>query len=503
MFGPNGVWSNPGAYGVAWERPCSLEYMRPDGRKGFHINCGIRIQGGVSRSAIPKHGLRLLFKSVYGASKLDYDLYPDSSVHEFDTLTLHGSFNDHWLWVGNAAVMHRDQWCRDTQNALGGYGPHGTYVHLYLNGLYWGLYNIGEKGDGSYASSYLGGEKEEYDAFNSDEIIDGDGNAWGTMFAIANAGITSDAAFTNLSQYLNVPNFIDYMLMNFYAANTDWPGHNWNAARRRVPGAGFHFFSWDAEWVFGIGAGVTSDLSGTTGGSPGTLYNALRAHPEFRVQFGDHAQKHLFQGGALTPGPAQARWQARADEIQRAIVCELSRWVPGVTLPVWQSAESSVLGWFPQRTSILINQLRAAGLYPTLNPPGFSPAGGLVPPGYALALTNANPSGALYYTLDGSDPRRWGGAVAPGAVAYTTPLVLSNAVFLRTRVRDGTNWSALVEAPFYVVQDFSRLAVTEIMYHPPSAAFPGDEYEFLELKNTGPIALDLSGLEFTEASPSR
>ena len=35
------------------------------------------------------------------------------------------------------------------------------------------------------------------------------------------------------------PNFIDYLLMNFYSANADWPGHNWNAARRRAPGAGF------------------------------------------------------------------------------------------------------------------------------------------------------------------------------------------------------------------------------------------------------------------------
>jgi hypothetical protein len=224
MFGPNGVWSNPGAYGVAWERPCSVEYMRPDGKDGFHINCGIRIQGGVSRSAIPKHGLRLLFKRIYGAGKLDYELYPDSPVHEFDTLTLHGGFNDHWLWGGNAATMHRDQWCRDAQNEMGGFGPHGVFVHLYLNGLYWGLYNIGEKGDAAFASSYLGGETEEYDAFNSDELVDGDPNAWNAMFAIADAGITNDLAYTNLSQYLNIPNFIDYMLMNFYAANTGLAG---------------------------------------------------------------------------------------------------------------------------------------------------------------------------------------------------------------------------------------------------------------------------------------
>ena len=499
MFGPAGVWSNPDAYGVAYERACSVEYMRPDGKKGFNVNCGIRIQGGVSRSAIPKHGLRLLFKDIYGPGKLDYNLYSDSTVQQFDTLTLHGSFNDHWLWVGGGAVMHRDQWCRDTQNALGGYAPHGTYVQLYLNGLYWGLYNIGEKGDAGFASSYLGGDKEEYDAFNSDELIDGDANAWNTMFGLANAGVTNDTAYTNLSQYLNIPNFIDYMLMNFYAANTDWPGHNWNAVRRRVPGAGFHFVSWDAEWTFGIGSDVNTDRTGESGGSPGTLYARLRAHPEFVVQFGDHAQKHLFNNGLLTPAPVQARWQKRSTEIDRAIVTETARWVPGVTRANWVSAESYVFSWFPQRTAILINQLRNAGLLPSLNAPAFAPYGGLVPPNYPLALTNSNGAGSVYFTTDGSDPRVWGGALALSAQLYTSPLVLTNAVFFRARVRNGTNWSALVEAPFYVVQDFAGLKVTEIMYHPPVfGTNTSDDLEFLELKNIGTNLLDLSGLQFTD-----
>lgn len=499
LFGPSGVWSNPQAEGVAWERACSLEYMRPDGDKGFNVNCGIRIQGGASRNLVPKHGLRVLFKNIYGPGKLKYPLYPDASVQEFDTLTLHATFNDHWSWGGAAAQMIRDQWCRDTQNAMGGYGPHGTYAHVYLNGLYWGLYDIGEKGDASYAASYLGGEKEGYDAFNSDELIDGDTGAWNTMFNIANAGVTNDVAYTNVSQYLNIPNFIDYMLMNFYAANTDWPWHNWNAARRRVPGAGFHFFCWDAEWTFGIGNDVNTDRTGETGGSPGTLYTRLRQHPEFRMQFADHAQKHLFNNGALTPAVTDARWMKRAMEIDRAIVGESARWGGGNTRQTWLTAQSAVRSWFPVRTAILINQLRNAGLYPQLNAPGFSQLGGLVAPAYPLVITNGNISGLIYFTLDGSDPRLWGGGLSASAQLYSAPLVLTNAAFVRARVRDGANWSALVEAAFYIVQDFSSLAVTEIMYHPLAfGAFAGDELEFLELKNTGTNTLDLSGLQFTD-----
>lgn len=499
LLGPNGIYVNTDASGALWERACSLEYMRPDGKKGFQQNCGIRVQGGVSRSAMRKHGLRVLFKNVYGDGKLSYDLFPESPVKEFDTLTLHGSFNDHWGWVGGAAQMQRDMWCRDTQNAMGGYGPHGTYVHLYLNGLYWGLYNIGEKGDASFAAHYLGGDKTEYDALNSDEVIDGDSQAWSSLMSLISAGVKTDAAYTNVSAYLNIPNFIDYLLMNFYAANTDWPGHNWNAARHRVPGAGFHFFSWDAEWTFFVGSDASTDRTGITDGSPGALYAGLRAHPEFRRLFGDHAQRHLFNGGVLTPAASEARWMKRANEIDRAIVPETARWGYGNTHNTWLAEQALVRGgWFPGRTATLIAQLRSAGLLPATLAPVFAPHGGLVPFGYSLSVSNPNPAGVVYYTVDGGDPRLWGGGIAASARVYTQPLQITNSMTLSTRVLRNAEWSPLEEVTFYIAQDYSDLAVTEIMYRPvESAPWSGEDFEFLELKNRGTISLDLSGVQFS------
>ena len=41
--------------------------------------------------------------------------------------------------------------------ASGGNAAHGKYVHLYLNGLYWGLYNVHERTDDSFAEAYFGG----------------------------------------------------------------------------------------------------------------------------------------------------------------------------------------------------------------------------------------------------------------------------------------------------------------------------------------------------------
>jgi hypothetical protein len=456
FFGTNGIYSNPLQEGEVWERPCAAQYMPLNGAKGFQINCGIRIQGFTSREplATPKHSLRLLFKQLYGSGLLQYSLYPTSPVTEFDGLVLHASFNDHWVFSGDLAQMQRDRWCADTQQQMGGYGAHGVYVHLYINGLYWGLYDLGERTDASYAAHYLGGEKSDYDAFNDVEVIDGTADDWNATLAIAQAGITNDLAYAALGQNFEIPGFIDYMLMNFYAVNYDWPLSNWRLAGSLERGVKFRIYSWDSEWTFGIGGGaVNSDLTGTTVGTPGLLYTALRQNPEFRQLFGDHVQRHLFNDGLLTPSQCAARWQRRAEEIRRAIDSETARWGMDFmgnpyTQTNWLAEQSLLLSnWFPQRTAILLDQLRAAGLYPAVAAPTFDPPAGIFVAPERIRMDA--PSGRIYYTTNGTDPRLPGGGVSPDAeMARPSGVRITTNTLFRARTFETNVWSALVEAAY-------------------------------------------------------
>jgi hypothetical protein len=86
----------------------------------------------------------------------------------------------------------------------------------------------------------------------------------------------------------------------------------------------------------------------------------------------------------------------------------------------------------------------------------------------------------------------------PSPQTYSAPIILDTHKVLRARIKDGAVWSALMEATYYVEQDFTPLVITELMYNPPGVgSVSGDEFEFLELKNTGASTLDLSGLAFT------
>ncbi len=121
---------------------------------------------------------------------------------------------------------------------------------------------------------------------------------------------------------------------------------------------------------------------------------------------------------------------------------------------------------------------------------------GPIEPGSLLSLSA--PAGSILYTLDGTDPRLTGGAVSPAARWYSSALSVDQNIRVFARARTGTNWSGPAIGTF-VVQT-PPLVVTELMFE-PAPSHPGDtnseSFEFLELRNIGTHALDLSGFRFT------
>ena len=133
---------------------------------------------------------------------------------------------------------------------MGHASPHNDYAHLYVNGMYWGLYNPTERPTASWGASYWGGLKEEYDVTNAGDFLDGNRDAWDEMLDMADAGLEGDAEYELFSQMLDIDAFIDYMILNHYGGNGDWDNHNWYALNRRAPDGKFRFIAWDTELIF-------------------------------------------------------------------------------------------------------------------------------------------------------------------------------------------------------------------------------------------------------------
>ncbi|HYW80738.1 MAG TPA: CotH kinase family protein, partial [Thermoguttaceae bacterium] len=359
-----GIYSNSTMTGDAWERATSVELIDVDGSTQFQIDAGLRIHGGWGRRPWQnsKHSFRLLFRGEYGATKLDYPLFGDEATNKFDTLVLRAGFNDSWTGGNPSTTYLQDPWSARTQNDMGGYGPHGTFVHLYVNGLYWGLYNPVERPNADFAAAYFGGEDEDYDAIVTRKFIDGNTTAWNQLLTTVRA-TTID--YDAVKDQLDLDTFMNYLILNHFGANWDWPQNNWYATHGNLPGGKWQFHSWDGEGNLDRDV-YQNRVSNYGNNGPGEIYQNLRNLPEFRREFADRVHRHLFNDGLLTTAANVERWDKLTAQIDRAIVGESARWGDGgrnqagtaATRDLsWAPAVQSIRNsYFAARPAILIGQ---------------------------------------------------------------------------------------------------------------------------------------------------
>ena len=542
-----GIYIYPGApltnftydTGRGWERKASVEYFDKN-NKSFRLDCGLRIQGGHSRrpEKTPKHSFLLNFDGQYGPTKLNFPLLGEKSSSEFDKLILRAGFGNSWVHHDNnqrtKATYMEDIWTKDTQRAMGHPASNSTYVHLFLNGIYWGIYAPSERMDKDFAQRYIGGDDDDYDVIKDyAEVSDGNILAWNKMHELANAGLENDINYLLIQgknadgtpnyqseSLVDVVNTADYMLINFYGGNSDWDNHNWAAMRNRVnPGKGFKFLCWDGEMMF---SSVNSNiLKENNANCPSRVYQQLLKNSNFKRLVADRVQRHCFNNGVLTPDSTAARWLRRKAQIENSIIAESARWGdyrrdvhPYQTQgpfylytkdDYWVPQQNYMLNtYFPQRTAKFITQLRDAGIFPTTDAPAFfingkSNFGSTISKGDKLTMSTTK--GTVYYTLDGTDPVDWSkNTTSESANIYSQGITLSSSTYIKARTLYNGEWSATSSSFYTIPSDFHDIKITEIHYHPLAGTLvDNSEFEFVELKNTGTFTLNLGGLRLSEA----
>lgn len=466
-----GIYVNARNWGKAWERPVSVELILPEGSAepdghpgGFQIDAGLRMRGGASRGPqFFKHAFRLFFRQEYGEDKLRHPLFGKEGVDEFDKIDLRSSSNFDWAREGNLSdgsqfTFAREVFSRDTQGAMGQPHTKSRYYHLYLNGTYWGIYQTQERAEAAFGASYFGGNRDDFDTVKSSnhvggfttEATDGNLDAFRDLWERCREIGLRDASNENyyalqglgpdgvrdpdLPVLLDVDNLIDYMITIFWTGDGDAVlsnflannrANNWFGIRNRKGDEGFRFFAHDAEHTLGTSTSREDRTGPFTGSNqdnflyanPQWMHQDLMANPEYRLRFADRAQRHFFRNGALTTEAAIERFTKRTSQVAPALPAYGARWADARYLPsyhfgFWENETSEIVtSWIPGRTAIVLDQLRADGLYPDLDPPLFIDAQGTpvpdgsVPSGFALHLDLPDDEGILFYTLDGSDPR--------------------------------------------------------------------------------------------------
>ena len=456
--------SESGVYFRSQEKPgrgpASVELIYPHAPdRGFQVDCAIESHAGYG----VKRALKLVFKNEYGVGKLrtklmqDAPLNGESATTKFDRLVLRSGHTRSFAgYDAGKTTYARDQWLRDTEIAMTGLGAHGSFVHLYLNGFYWGLYNAAERPDGWFTSAHLGGEKSDWMAVNHNGVLHGDDRRWQYLRGpLKDKDMQVLQNYRELQQYLDVEHFADYIILAWYSRLYDWgPDRNWYGGNRNNPPGPFRFFMWDAEYTLFSGATpmawvhvLFTRSAATRSGDMVGIWHALAQSPEFMMLFADQVYQHCFRG-ALTEERSIARWRRLVAFIESAVVAESARWgdarkalgEPTRTrndtfLPQVRRVEEVMTG----NVSHFIEVLRQEDYYPRIDPPEPTRIS-------ASSVTLLQTQGAeIYVTRDGSDPRAVGGVVSKRAehVRSGDSIALEGGRKLKARARDGIEWSAL------------------------------------------------------------
>jgi len=249
--------------GDEWERPAFLEIFHGDTSNrtsNFATEVGIRVRGGWSRATGQK-SFSVYFKDIYGIKNLSrstYDLIPGakkadgSRVDTFKGFMLRNGAND------AEYTKFYDVFLQDLLSDRSFSTQAGEPCIVYLNGEYWGPYNLQERYSDNHTQYKYGVDNANVISYDNGELDDGNPGEE-TLFLDAVNNFISTGNYSEFCNKFDINNFIDYWAAEIYIYNEDWPHNNYRIwrARNTVPNNPYGDTKWryqmfDTEFALGI-----------------------------------------------------------------------------------------------------------------------------------------------------------------------------------------------------------------------------------------------------------
>ncbi|MCD6543570.1 MAG: CotH kinase family protein [Flavobacteriaceae bacterium] len=228
-----------------WERPVHFSFYDKDtGELGTEFNAGIKIFGGWSR-ANDQRSLSIFARGQYGTSEMEYPFFDNLNYDKFQAIVLRNSGND---WLKNHI---KDISLTSLMEGSGLDYQSFNPVATYLNGEYWGMYNLREKTNEHMLASKHNVDADKITLLEGNGVvIEGSNEEYLELINyVENTDLTNDANFIYVSDRVDITNYALYQVAQIFFNNTDWPGNNikfWNH-----PEGKWRWILYDTDFGFG------------------------------------------------------------------------------------------------------------------------------------------------------------------------------------------------------------------------------------------------------------
>lgn len=185
--------------------------------KSFEIPCGFKLFGGSTRG-LPKKSFALKFKKKYGEPALNYQVFENRDYSKFNSLILRsGSQDQESAFIRD--ILMTSLVDSKTNLSVQAYKS----VILYINGNYWGVFNLREQVDDDYIANNFNVSKEETNIVRIDnDITTGDGKKYFDLLNyLATHDMSKSSSYEYVKERLNIESYVDFWVAESFIANND------------------------------------------------------------------------------------------------------------------------------------------------------------------------------------------------------------------------------------------------------------------------------------------
>ncbi len=332
MEGPDAQASNPHFGANYWqdkEVPAFVEFMEAGMKQpAFAENAGIKIFGNYSR-ANPKKSVAITFREKYGENRLKYPLFPEfPDLKKFKVFILRNNGSN----FGHDYI--RDMLTGSISEGLGVDYQRGRASVVYYNGEYYGIHNIRERSTEYYFETHYGFDPEHIDLLKADNSASNGSPVeyQNLMNWLEDHSLSSEENYAYVSSQIDVDNFMNYIHLETFVNNRDWPSNNLKKWRTNNPKTPWKWFVYDTDFGFGnsfsefsnnifeFATNDEGDPSGWPNGPNSTLLlRRLLENQKFRSAFVNRMMT------LLSTNFSSARTVARINTLMSAIASEIPK----------------------------------------------------------------------------------------------------------------------------------------------------------------------------------
>jgi hypothetical protein len=293
--------------GREWEREAHLEFFNEGRNVTLSTGAGIRIRGGWSRDK-GQRSFNVYFREEYGINNLkNYILIPGAVQSNGKPIAVYKGFMLRNGGNDTDYTKFYDVFLQDLLSDRNFTTQAAVPCVVYLNGEYWGPYNLQEKYSDNHTEYKYGVKKDNVISYDNGELDDGtaaDEALYVQMIDMRKNDMSVKANYGAFCDIVDIQSYIDYYAAEIYIYNEDWPYNNYRVWRVRTPEPGNPYGDCKWRWQmfdveFALGIYSEGRLTGQSGKNAfdkiltGTdmnhrnnqLFRALLANNDFCRQF--------------------------------------------------------------------------------------------------------------------------------------------------------------------------------------------------------------------------